>query len=78
MSQVLEKRLDLILLINQAKEISEVCEGKCAIPLHWENKYYCTMAKGFRDLTCKHLYNYSNFEHACLYEFKKDQVRSNN
>lgn len=78
MSKVLEARLDLITLINQETELSGICKGQCAIPIHSEKKHYCTLAKGFNNIKCYNLYKFSNFPNACLYEPKHDKGRGYN
>jgi hypothetical protein len=74
MSEILEARIEIIKRVNQGEELSLECGGKLALNFPWENKHYCTLKKGFPDLKCAHLYNYSNFQSACLYH-KPDIVK---
>lgn len=68
----MQTKLDLILLIEQKKEISEICKGQCSIFLMADGKNYCTLAKGHLNLKCYNLYDFPKFHHACLYEKQKN------
>ena len=61
---------------KKLEEIVNLCKdnGKLAIYLEHEKKYYCPVFKVGEDIYCPHHYKYSNVD-GCLYQPRQDKVK---